>query len=89
MYPICFRVAQAYLNERKIDIEARKLQQQSSVFSKNAKDFLKLIEGLNSSLKELGDVETWAKHIESDAKLISAALECAYKGKVSTISLLL
>jgi hypothetical protein len=38
-----------------------------------------LIENFSSSLKELGDIENWAKTIETDMKTITTALEIAYK----------
>ncbi len=42
-----------------------------------------MIENFNQSLKELGDVENWAKTIETDMVSIASALEYAYKGKVT------
>lgn len=35
--------------------------------------------GFNDSLKQLGDVENWAKVIENDMKEISSILEYVYK----------
>ena len=38
------------------------------------------MEGFNTALKELGDVENWARTIEADMRIVSDALELSYKG---------
>lgn len=38
------------------------------------------MEGFSSALKEIGDVENWAKSIEDDMQTVNCALEYAYKG---------
>jgi len=72
-------VAQAYLNQRKLDAEAKQLQQNVTQFGKQTAQWLDLMEKLNKSVNELGDVENWAKSIEADMRLISTSLEYAYK----------
>ena len=47
-------VAQAYLNQHKIDAEVRKLQTNVSQFFKQTAQWLSLMEGLNNSVK-VGD----------------------------------
>ena len=44
-------MAQAYLNQHKIDAEVRKLQTNVSQFSKQTAQWLSLMEGLNNSVK--------------------------------------
>ena len=73
------RVAQAYLNEKKLDSEARLLQQNAANFAKQAQQWLQLVENFSSALKEVGDVENWAKSIEKDLRMAETALEYAYK----------
>uniref|UniRef100_A0A0L8GTY8 Biogenesis of lysosome-related organelles complex 1 subunit 1 n=1 Tax=Octopus bimaculoides TaxID=37653 RepID=A0A0L8GTY8_OCTBM len=41
--------------------------------------WLKLVEDFNTALKEIGDVENWARNIEADMRTISSALEYAYR----------
>ncbi|CAO1409203.1 unnamed protein product [Diamesa tonsa] len=72
-------VAQAYLNQKRLDQEAKNLNVAANNFNKQTQQWLSLIDGFSSSLKELGDVENWAKTIEKDMKTICTALEIAYK----------
>lgn len=72
-------VAQAYLNQRKLDSETKQLHVNVMQFSKQVNQWLSLMQNLNKSVKELGDVENWAKSIEKDLRLVSSALEYVYK----------
>lgn len=78
-------VAQAYLNQKKLDAEAKQLHQSAIVFSKQTSQWLSLIDNLNSALKELGDVENWTRTIENDMRNITTTLEYAYKGILPNI----
>ena len=73
-------VEKAYQNQKKLDNEARILQTQSVRYVKQTTDWLNLVEGFHKNLKSLGDVEQWARTIESDMKVITETLEYAYKG---------
>lgn len=77
-------VAQAYLNQKKLDAEAKQLHQSAIVFSKQTSQWLSLIDNFNSALKELGDVENWTRTIENDMCNITTTLEYAYKGRFYT-----
>ncbi len=48
-------------------------------FSRSVNQWLTLMNNFNKSLKQLGDVENWAKSIETDMRTISSALEYTYK----------
>jgi len=72
-------VAQAYLNQKRLDSEAKQLHLNATNFSKQTSAWLQLIDSFNNSLKEVGDVESWAKTIETDMRTISSTLEYAYK----------
>lgn len=72
-------VAQAYLNQKRLDSEAKQLHLNATNFSKQTAAWLQLIDSFNNSLKEVGDVESWAKTIETDMRAISSTLEYAYK----------
>ncbi|KAL1463278.1 hypothetical protein WDU94_015044 [Cyamophila willieti] len=76
-------VAQAYLNQKKLDAEAKQLHTNAITFSKQTQQWLSLVDNFNSALKEIGDVENWAKVIEEDMRVISAALETAYEGSIN------
>lgn len=51
----------------------------SANFAKQTQQWLNIVELFSSALKELGDVENWAKTIEGDVRLITNALENVYK----------
>ena len=70
---------QAYLNQKRLDSEAKQLHLNATNFSKQTTAWLQLIDNFNNSLKEVGDVESWAKTIENDMRAVSSTLEYAYK----------
>lgn len=72
-------VAQAYLNQKRLDAEAKQLHTHANNFAQQTASWLHLTDQFNNTLKELGDIETWAKAIESDMKVISTSLEYTYK----------
>lgn len=72
-------MAQAYLNQKKLDAEAKQLHTSATNFSKQTQQWLNLVENFSSALKEIGDVENWAKTIEGDVRTITTALEIVYK----------
>lgn len=72
-------VAQAYLNQKKLDAEAKQLHTSATNFAKQTQQWLSLVESFSGALKELGDVENWAKTIEGDVRTITTALELVYK----------
>ena len=78
-----YRVAQAYLNQKKLDAEAKQLQHSATNFAKQTQSWLNLVEAFSSALKEIGDAENWARSIEGDMRTIATALEYSYKGKQS------
>lgn len=86
MYFIC-RIAQTYLNQRKLDSEAKQLVANIDQFSRSINQWLTLMNGFNDSLKQLGDVENWAKVIENDMKEISCILEYVYKNSNSSTTI--
>uniref|UniRef100_A0ABD2WL40 Biogenesis of lysosome-related organelles complex 1 subunit 1 n=1 Tax=Trichogramma kaykai TaxID=54128 RepID=A0ABD2WL40_9HYME len=80
-------VAQAYLNQKKLDAEAKQLQVSATNFAKQTQSWLLLVESISSALKEIGDVENWARSIEGDMRTVATALEYSYKGYTQFIFL--
>jgi len=72
-------VAKVFSNERRIETQAVKLQNQTDRFAKQTAQWLQLIENFNQTLKEIGDVENWARAIENDMKEIAAGLEYVHR----------
>jgi len=68
-------VAKVFANQRRIEVQAVKLQSQTDRFAKQTAQWLQLIENFNQTLKEIGDVENWARAIENDMKEIASGLE--------------
>ena len=80
IYQILYSVEKAYNNQRKLENEAKKLQNHVDLFSKQTQLWINMLENFNQALKELGDVDNWARTIETDITTIASALEYAYKG---------
>ena len=72
-------VAQAYLNQKRLDAEAKQLHTNATDFSKQTQNWLNLVKAFNTTLKDLGDVKNWAKAIEDDMRTVSSTLEYTYK----------
>lgn len=72
------------MNQKRLDAEAKQLHTSATNFSKQTQQWLNLVESLSSALKEIGDVENWAKTIEGDIRTISTALETVYKNSQET-----
>ncbi|KAK2506157.1 hypothetical protein MC885_017405 [Smutsia gigantea] len=77
-------VAQAYMNQRKLDHEVKILQVQAAQFAKQTGQWIGMVENFNQALKEIGDVENWARSIELDMRTIATALEYVYKGQLQS-----
>ena len=71
-------MTEVYVNQKLLDNEARELQAQAARFSKQTKQWVSLCEQLNSSLKEIGDIENWARVMEDDVVAIAATLEAIH-----------
>jgi len=61
-------------NQKKIEVEAAQLAAQTDKFNKQVERWLILYNGLNDSLKELGDVVNWSQVIEADMTYIATSL---------------
>lgn len=72
-------VAQAYLNQKRLDAEAKQLHHSATNFAKQTQQWVNLVESFSGALKEIGDAENWACSIEGDMRTITSALEYAYK----------
>eukprot|EP00096_Caligus_rogercresseyi_P001338 TRINITY_DN12107_c0_g1_i1.p1 TRINITY_DN12107_c0_g1~~TRINITY_DN12107_c0_g1_i1.p1 ORF type:complete len:125 (+),score=44.02 TRINITY_DN12107_c0_g1_i1:26-400(+) len=72
-------VAQAYLNQKRIDAQAKELHSHAEEFSKRSKEWISVIQGFQSNLKDLGDVFSWAQTIQADMAILSSSLEYVYK----------
>lgn len=72
-------VAQAYLNQHKLDAEARKLQTNMATLTKNAQQWMVACNNLNAAVKDLGDINTWTKTIENDVKFVVRAIEDSHR----------
>lgn len=73
-------VEQAYENQKRLDQETKKLQSQATRYMKQTQQWVGLMEGFHKGLKDLGDLEQWARTIEADMNVVVSTLEYAYRG---------
>lgn len=71
-------VSRAYMNQHKLDTEARKLQANVHKLTKQAQQWMMVCNNLNGAVKELGDINTWTRTIESDVQSIANAISESY-----------
>jgi len=76
-------VSAIFNNQKKLEGEAKALQVATQKFSKQTTQWLTLVENFNNSLKELGDIENWAKTIEKDMRAVVVALDYVNKSQSS------
>jgi len=68
------RVSHAYNNQKRLDIEAKKLEKNATVLVRQTDQWLQLTENLNLALKEVGDLESYAGAIHDDVHAILQSL---------------
>jgi len=68
-------VIKVFQNQQLIENEAKQLNAQVEKFNKQTAQWIQTFQQLNQSLKELGDVENWANHINNDIKYIVNNIE--------------
>ena len=67
--------ATVWHNQQQLEAEARLLHQQTQRLAKQSSQWVATYQGFHQALKDLGDVENWAKAIESDMAFIHSALD--------------
>ena len=68
-------VSTVWHNQQQLELEARTLQEQAKRFAKQSGQWLATHQAFHSSLKALGDVENWARSLESDMTFVNSSLE--------------
>ncbi len=67
--------ATVWHNQQQLEAEARLLHQQSQRLAQHTEQWVSSYQGFHQALKALGDIENWAKAIESDMAFISSSLD--------------
>ncbi|EFC48781.1 GCN5L1 domain-containing protein [Naegleria gruberi] len=68
-------VIKVFQNQQMIENEAKHLHAQVEKFNKQTTQWIQTFQQLNQCVKELGDVENWANHINNDIKYIVNNIE--------------
>ncbi|KAJ3347916.1 biogenesis of lysosome- organelles complex 1 subunit 1 [Entophlyctis luteolus] len=68
-------VSLAFSNQQRIESLEASVLAESKLFALNARKWLAMVNKLNASLKELGNVEDWARAIESDVDVVVSVIE--------------
>ena len=72
--------ATVWHNQQQLEAEARLLHQQAQRMQKQSAQWVQSYQGFHQALKALGDVENWAKAIESDMAFIHSSLDALHHG---------
>ncbi|CAI9105641.1 OLC1v1004617C2 [Oldenlandia corymbosa var. corymbosa] len=67
-------VQEAFIMEKRIEMEIRLLAAAILRFGKNTDQWLAASHSINTAIKEIGDFENWMKTMEFDCKSINAAI---------------
>lgn len=67
-------VQEAFVNEKRIELEIRALSATIARFAKQTDQWLASSHSINTAVKEIGDFENWMKIMEFDCKSITAAI---------------
>ncbi|KAE8038427.1 hypothetical protein FH972_010938 [Carpinus fangiana] len=67
-------VQEAFINEKRIELEIRSLAVTIARFMKQTDQWLAATHSINTAVKEIGDFENWMKTMEFDCKSINAAI---------------
>mmetsp|Transcript_16461 Transcript_16461/g.33793 ORF Transcript_16461/g.33793 Transcript_16461/m.33793 type:complete len:158 (-) Transcript_16461:54-527(-) len=73
--PVTTNVSEVFATQRKLEMEVKGLQTNTSHFAKQTRQWLEMIDDFNANLKEVGDFQNWAKTVEWDMKNIASALD--------------
>ncbi|OWM66644.1 biogenesis of lysosome-related organelles complex 1 subunit 1 [Punica granatum] len=73
-------VQEAFVNEKRIELEIRSLAVTVNRFMKQTDQWLAASHAMNSAIKEIGDFENWMKVMEYDCKSINAAIRNIHQG---------
>uniref|UniRef100_A0AC34QH33 Biogenesis of lysosome-related organelles complex 1 subunit 1 n=1 Tax=Panagrolaimus sp. JU765 TaxID=591449 RepID=A0AC34QH33_9BILA len=77
------KVSHAYNNQKRIDVEGKKLENNATNLIKQAEQWAAMVDSFASAVKEIGDVQSWGNAIENDMKIISKTLEEAHTRKMN------
>jgi hypothetical protein len=68
-------IGQVFRNQQILENEAKIMHHQTQLFTKNSQSWIQSFQLLNVALKELGDIENWATHLQSDMEQICANVD--------------
>eukprot|EP00123_Amoebidium_parasiticum_P009081 comp19221_c0_seq1/m.21982 comp19221_c0_seq1/g.21982 ORF comp19221_c0_seq1/g.21982 comp19221_c0_seq1/m.21982 type:complete len:128 (-) comp19221_c0_seq1:367-750(-) len=78
-------VAEIFQNQRQLELETKNVTALTAKFSKQASQWITMMESFNQALKEIGDVENWSRVIETDMRVVAGVLEHTQKNEKTPV----
>ena len=68
-------VVDVFENQKRIEEEARALKVKSAKFARVTSEWVRIVQGFDAELREIGDFEGWIKAMEFDLNNLAGVME--------------
>jgi len=73
-------VVEVFETQKMIEEEARELQGKSAKFARVTTEWVRILNGFDKELREIGDFENWIKSIEHDLNNLTGVMQYVAEG---------